>query len=80
MTLTNVLSQTNSKTLLRALNSQKNYLYFDISVFNVGASINIICTNIFKETIARTWNGYDFIVENDYATKFYITNELNSRL
>jgi len=80
MTLTSILSQTNSKVLLRALNSEKQYLYFDISVFNVGANINIICTNNFKQPSARTWNGYNFIIENEENTKFYIVQELNSRL
>jgi len=80
MTLTSILSETNSKVLLRALNSEKAYLYFDISVFNVGANIQIICTNNFKQPSAKTWNGYDFIIENDENTKFYIIQELNSRL
>jgi len=80
MTLTSILSETNSKVLLRALNSEKEYLYFDISVFNVGANINIICTNRFKQDSAKTWNGYNFIIENDQTTKFYIIQELNSRL
>jgi len=54
-------------------------LYFDVSVFNVGASINIKCTDTFKQPSERTWNGYDFIIENDDTTKYYIEKELNNR-
>ena len=80
MTLTSVLSETNTKDLLRAINSNKEYLFFDISVFNAGAVINIKCTDIYKEINPNTWNGYDFIIENDETTKYYIAKELEQRL
>jgi hypothetical protein len=79
MTLTSVLQATPTTELRRALNSQKEYLYFDISVFNVGVSVNIKCTNTYKEPSPTTWNGYDFIIENDDTTNFYINEELKSR-
>jgi hypothetical protein len=79
MTLTSTLSETTTKELKRALNSPKAYLYFDISVFNVGAAISIKCTDNFKQPRYRTWNGYDFIIENDETTKFYLTEELKNR-
>jgi hypothetical protein len=80
MTLTHVLSETPTKELKRAFKSQKEYLYFDISAFNVGMSINIICTNTFKTPNPNTWNGYDFLIENDTTTNFYVKQELISRI
>jgi len=79
MTLTSILSETPVKELKRALNSTKEYLYFDISVFNVGALIKIICTDRFKHINPNTWNGYNFIIENDDTTKYYIQQILNDR-
>lgn len=76
MTLTNVLHSTNINDLLRAFNSNKSYLFFDISVFNVGVSIFIKCTDTFKNINPNTWNGYDFIIENDDTTKYYIQQAL----
>ena len=80
MTLTNVLSSTHTTQLLRALNSSKEYLFFDISVFNIGAIIRIKCTDQFKQINPNTWNGYDFFIENSFETEFYIIQELKSRL
>lgn len=80
MSLINTLENTNTAELLRAINSAKSYLYFDISVFNIGASINIKCTDTYKEINRNTWNGYDFIIENDYTTEYYILNVLKERL
>lgn len=78
--LINTLESSSISELLRAYNSDKNYLYFDVSVFNVGTSINIKCTDNFKEPNYRTWNGYDFIIENDNTTKFYIQSTLKTLL
>ena len=80
MTFTSTLKKTPVKELLRALNSEKEYLFFDISVFNVGASINIKCTDTYKEINRNTWNGYDFLFENDSTTKFYIVQTLKGFL
>lgn len=79
MTLTNTIANAPTFVLKRALNSDKEYLYFKISVFNVGAHIRVKCTNNFTPPSYRTWNGYDFIVENDNTTKYYITKELERR-
>jgi len=79
MSLLTTLSEVDTKQLKRAFKSNKAYLYFDISVFNVGASISIKCTDTFKQPSNRTWNGYDFIIENDDTTKYYIEKELNNR-
>lgn len=79
MTLTNIISSLETKQLLKLYNSQKYYFYFDISVFNTGANINVICTNRYKEINYRTWNGYNFISENDYLIHYIIESELLER-
>ena len=79
MTLTSTLQGASTKDLQRASNSNKEYLYFDISVFNVGARVQIKCTDTFKQPSYRTWNGYDFLIENDDTTNYYIKEELKSR-
>lgn len=79
MSLTNIISNLETKQLLKLYNSQKYYFYFDISVFNTGAVINPICTNIFKEVSYKNWNGYDFISENDDLIHYIIESELLER-
>jgi hypothetical protein len=79
-TLINTLENTNINDLLRAVNSTKEYLYFNISVFNSGVSIFIQCTDKFKQPSARSWNGYDFIIENDTTTNYYILESLKAIL
>ena len=79
MTLTSIISGTDTKQLKRAYSSNKSYLFFDISVFNTGANINIICTNKFKQINYKTWNGYNFISENDNLVHYLIESELIAR-
>lgn len=79
MTLTAIIKETPTKELLRALNSVKNYCYFDISVFNVGMAISIKNTDNYKQDSANSWNGYNFCIENDDTTKYYISQELKQR-
>ena len=78
--LINTLENTDLNDLLRAYKSEKEYLYFNVSVFNVGTSIFIKCTNNFKEINHNKWNGYDFIIENDSTTKYYIQEVLKTIL
>lgn len=78
--LADTLHYTNINDLLRAFNSPKEYLYFDISVFNVGVSIQIKCTDTFKNINPNTWNGYDFIIENDGYSNTCIYDALKSIL
>lgn len=80
MSLINTLQSSPIKDLLRAFNSSKAYLFFDVSVFNVGVSINIKCTDSYKEINRNTWNGYDFIIENEDTTKYYILQVLKELL
>ena len=79
MTLLSILRETDTKVLIRSLASNKAYLYFDISVFNVGTVVNIKCTDQYKEDSARSWNGQNFCLENDSTTKYYISQELQQR-
>lgn len=64
--------------LLKIYNSNKEYIYFNINVFNVGAVTKIILTNNYEKYsnyIERNFNGYDFILEND-SDLFYTVEEL----
>jgi hypothetical protein len=78
--LRNTLENTETAQLLRAYYSTKAYLIFDISVFNAGISIFIKCTDIFKFMNNNTWNGNDFIIENDNTIKYYIVMTLKQRI
>ena len=80
MTLTNTLQSTDINDLLRAYNSDKAYLFFSISVFNAGVVVRIKCTDAFKQPHPNHWNGYDFIIENDRTTKYYIKQTLKELL
>lgn len=79
-TLTNVLKQIELQNLIRAIKTDKEYLFFDISVFNAGYSCFIKCSNIYKQINQNLWNGHDFWMENDSTTRFYIAQELKNRL
>ena len=79
MNINDIIKETPTPELLRAYKSNKDYFYFDISVFNVGVSIWIKCTNKYKEPNPNNWNGYDFIIENDYFINELIENEINKR-
>jgi hypothetical protein len=79
MNLKDIIKETSTPELLRASKTNKEYFYFNISVFNVGVNISIKCTNKYKEPNYKTWNGYDFIIENDYFMNELIENELNNR-
>lgn len=64
--------------LLKIYNSNKEYIYFDISVFNIGARINIILTNNYdkhSKYIENNYNGYNFILENSFEL-FYTVEEI----
>ena len=79
MTLLTILKETPTQELLRAYNTNKQYLYFDISVFNVGVSIWVKCTDTYKDINYNTWNGYDCIHENDYLMNDFIHEVLKDR-
>ena len=79
MNIQDIIQETSTPELLRASKSNKEYFYFNISVFNVGVNIRIKCTNNYKEPNYNTWNGYYFIIENSFNTSEIIENELNNR-
>lgn len=79
MTLTSILSETSTKDLVRILNSQKAYVYFEISVFNIGTIITPKLTDTYKQLNQNTWNGYDCFIENCSTTKYYIVKTLENR-
>lgn len=76
MTLLTVLKELSSKDLNRALNSNKGYFLFTVSVFNAGVSVTLKCTNIFKQINYGNWNGYDSIHENDELMQEFIKGVL----
>lgn len=78
-TLIHWLNIAPTNELLRALNSEKDYCHFKISVFNVGANVDIKNTDAYVQINPRSWNGYDFIIENDSTTKYYIIQVLRNR-
>jgi len=78
-TLTSIISETPTKELKRAYNTNKSYLHFNVSVFNVGVQISIKCTDIFKQINYNTWNGYDQFHENDELINYAIEQELKNR-
>jgi len=75
--LEQTLKETNTRYLLKMINSDKEYFLFDISVFNVGARIDVICTNNYKES--NLSNGYNFYLCNDFDTIYLIEKELERR-
>jgi hypothetical protein len=79
MNLIQTIEGLSDKQLNRMKNSQKNYFFFDISMFNVGAVIRVICTDNYREINHRTWNGYNSIHENDRLVHELILAEIKDR-
>lgn len=65
--------------LLKIHNSNKEYIYFNISVFNIGTRIRIILTNNYdkysKYLEGYNFNGYNFILSNDFDL-FYMVEAI----
>ena len=65
--------------LLKIYNSNKEYIFFDISVFNIGVRIKIVLTNNYekysKYLEGYNFNGYDFILSNDFDL-FYMVEAI----
>lgn len=63
-----VLNELSEKQIKRIKNTSKEFIFFDVSVFNVGTVVRIKCTNNYKPINKKIWNGYDFWLEyNDAA-------------
>ena len=73
-TLEDRLIGLNLKQLNKIYNSNKEYIFVDISVFNVGAKIDIVCTNNYDKYSKKieSWNneGYDILLENSYELHY----------
>ena len=68
--------------LLKIYNSNKEFIFFDINVFNVGAVTRIILTNDYNKYsnyIVNNWNGYDTILENNSELFYTVEKILCSR-
>ena len=62
--LYNYIDLLSEKDLNRVLkNNSKEYVFFNISVFNSGTVVKIKLTNTEKEINYNTWNGYDFYID-----------------
>ena len=64
------------RSLKRALNSTKEYLFFYYNITNAGAICFIKCTNIYKNIGGMYWNGYDFVALNDEEIKVILKEVL----
>ena len=62
-----VLCELSEKQIKRIKNTSKEFIFFSVSVFNVGAVVRIRCTNNYKPINKNTWNGYDFWLESKDA-------------
>ena len=74
------LEEVETNDLLRALYSEKEYLYISFSVTNCGHISHLKCSNTYKETNRNTWNGYDFVLENSLENDEAIIYILRGRL
>lgn len=59
-----VLCELSEKQIKRIKNTNKEYVYFHVSVSNMGCVVRVKCSNVYKEFNPNTWNGYDFILES----------------
>lgn len=75
-TLQDKLSDLSLSDLYKIYNSNKEYIYIDISVFNVGASINVILTNNYDKYIKKVegynYNGYNIFLENSMELHYTV--------
>ena len=72
-----ILRECSKKDLNRALKSNKEYILFDVNIFNAGVVCIVKCTNIYTNPAKKEdYNGYDFIISNDDFIKNIIKDEL----
>lgn len=60
-----LIKECDKRDLQKALNSNKEYIYFEFSIFNVGVMTKVICSNNYKDIYKENWNGYDLMLIND---------------
>ena len=80
-TLMSILeSDLSLKDLNRIVNSNKEYLVLDISVFNVGAVVRPILTNNYSKYENISNDGYSCILPLDYELVATIEECLNNKI
>lgn len=77
--LSEYFENTNDRDLKRATNSDKEYLYIQVSVFNAEISVNLTCSKHFQHFTENNWNGYDLVVENTEDVKQAIEAVIKNR-
>lgn len=79
-TLKDRLEDISTKDLLRVINTNKEYIVFNYHVFNVGAKIDVICTDHFERYNKYLEDGYSFVISlytEEYETiKEILTDRL----
>ena len=82
MTLTDMLEPVSTKDLLRAINTDKEYIVFNYHVTNSGSVVSVHCTNDYGRYNKYLEDGYSFILSlysEEYETiKEILLNRLNS--
>lgn len=76
MNFISVLRSTGTNLLIRTINSEKCYVYFDVSVFNVGTVVSVKLSDNYRELHQ---DSDEFVFENCDTTKYYIIKELMER-
>lgn len=62
----NVLLSLNEKQIKRIKNTNKEYIYFYVSVFNAGSRVRLKCSDTYKNI---PQNGYNFVLESTDANR-----------
>lgn len=61
-----VLEQLTAKDISRITKTNKEYIIFNVSVYNIGTVIRVKYTDKYRNPAEkRYWNGYDFILETE---------------
>lgn len=77
MNLYSAIKQASTPQLVKALNSEKDYLLFEVTKNNVADQVKILCTDTYKELKA---NSLNFYFENCSITKGYMYMQLRERV
>ena len=80
MKLQNLINEVDTKDLLRAYNSNKDYIVLDVHAMNIGVGIRVINTNNYVKYENISQDGYSCILANSYTNNDIIKEELLLRL
>ncbi len=81
MTKTQTLRMCSINDLVRAYKTQRNYIYFTFTFCDTTQKFTVKLNTTDKYKIEQyTWNGLNYIIENDKPTKFLIREILNTIL